>query len=70
MINSLRNWLLAKLFTDGFKEIEKTNWITKALEICYKNAMLKGVWVQFVDSVIGILKDAIGEAEDAKGWVK
>ena len=67
MINKIRDWLLSKLFLDGFKEIEKTNFATKALYLCKKQVPMT-IWSQFCDSVIGLLEDAIDEVKQAKKW--
>lgn len=68
MFQKIRDWLIAKTLVDGFKQIEKINWCTKALEICYKQKQLKDNWSKFIDGVIGLLEDAIDEAKRAKEW--
>ena len=68
MIDKIRNWLLAKMLMDGFKQIEKINWMTKALDICYKQSLLKSSWVPFLDSVDGLLDDAKDEVKQARFW--
>jgi len=70
MLNWLRDNLFAKLLVDGFKSIEKTNWMTQILQICYKQDIVKSVWSKFCDSTIGLLEDAIDEVKQAKEWKK
>ena len=69
MWEAIRNRLVAKLFKDSFKQIEKINWCTKALEILFKQ-IPNSLWSHFIDGVVELLKDAIGEAEIARKWVK
>ena len=68
----MKNWIittaLSWIFKDGFKNLEKQNYVTKALEALYKQKVLKDTWPQFCGGVIGILEDAIDEAKTAKGW--
>jgi len=59
---------LPKVWEQGFNSIEKMNLVTKALEVCWKNKLLKATWHSFVDSVIGWLRDGISECEGAKHW--
>ena len=68
MFNKLRDWLVAKLLQDSFKQIEKINWMTKALDICYKQPTIKDIWQKFLDSVEGLLQDAIDEVKTARKW--
>ena len=72
ILEKIRNGVMSKLFTDGFKQIEKTNWMTGVLDMCYmKTPLFKGnkkLWNTFIDSVKGILKDAMDEADNCRGW--
>lgn len=68
MMEKIRNWVISKIFIDGFKHIEKQNFMLKALDACYKRKELKTVWGAFTDSVIGLLEDAIDETKQAKKW--
>ena len=68
MLNWLRDWAIVKILTEGFKEIEKLDWMTKALTICYKQPDLKRLWGAFCDSVERILRDALDELSQARQW--
>jgi hypothetical protein len=68
MINWIRDKLIAKLLEDSFKQIEKANWMTSVLKICYKQKVLKSVWSNFITSAVGLLEDAIDEAKQARSW--
>ncbi|MES0334827.1 MAG: hypothetical protein SFH39_00495 [Candidatus Magnetobacterium sp. LHC-1] len=68
MFNWIRDNIIAKLLKDSFKQIEKINWMTKALEICFKQKIFKDMWSQFLDSVDGLLDDAKEEVKSARTW--
>ena len=66
---NLQNWVISKILIDGSKQIEKINWMTKALEVCYKKKEIKKVWQKFLDATEGILNDAKDEISQARKWV-
>ena len=68
MLEKLRNYLIAKGLIDGFKQIEKINWMSRALDVCYKRKELRDNWSVFLDSVTGILDDAKDETQTARKW--
>ena len=68
MWEKLRNFFIVKLLKDGFKGIEKQNFMTKVLDLAYKQKLLKDNWTAFCNSTIGILDDAKDEVENAKKW--
>ena len=70
MIEKIGYKILAKLLKGGFKQIEKINWATKILDICFKSKILSTpkVWDSFCEYVKGVFLDAADEAERAKNW--
>ena len=69
MLEAIRDKILAKLFQDSFKQIEKINWMSNVLKISFRGLMTnKKIWNSFIDSVIGVLEDAIDEAKGARSW--
>ena len=68
MFKQLAYKYMAKVYEHGFIRIEKTEWCTKILEVCYKNRLLKATWQSFLNSVASMLKDALQEVEQARGW--
>jgi hypothetical protein len=68
MVNLIKNWVLTKVFVDGFKHVEKQDLVTVALTNCYKIKDLKPVWGVFCMSIISLLEDAIDEVKQAKEW--
>ena len=68
MFQKIRNAIITKILIDSFKRIEKQDFTTKALEICYKKKEVRLAWGIFTDSVIGLFEDAIDETKQAKGW--
>lgn len=68
MVAKIRAWLMAQLFIRGFRGVEDINWMTRTLEICYKQKILKESWSSFLTGIEGILKDAQGEVIDARKW--
>lgn len=69
MIKNIAYNILAKLFQDGFKHIEKIDWMTKVLEICHKNTHLVAIWPKFLDAVDSMLDDAKDEIKQAREWL-
>ncbi len=70
MGNKILNWMMSKFFIGNYfsKEIIKTDWMTKILELCRKNSRLHYVWDSFITNVVDILKDGISDAEKARNW--
>ena len=62
------NWLIAKYFIDAVKQIEKKNWMTSVLKICFKQQMVKDNWLNFLTGVERLLLDAKDEIQSARRW--
>jgi len=60
--------LLPRAWEYSFKKIEKQNLVTKALEGCWKNKLLRNTWLSFCNAVISWLQDAKAEVEECKRW--
>ena len=60
--------LLPKIWQDGMKSVEKQNLVLKAMEVCWKNDILRKTWPSFTNSVQSWLKDAIDEVQQARKW--
>lgn len=69
-MNKIRDWLIARFMQQAFKTIEKQNFVTKSLEICFKQEYLRDYWQKFLDSVESLLKDAIDEVKVCRTWGK
>ena len=68
MLETIRNKILAKLFEDGFKKIERLDWMTSVLKVCFKNKLLKATWNSFLNSVESMIEDAKDEIRMARTW--
>ena len=69
-MSKIQDWIISKIFIDGFKHIEKQNFMLKALEACYKKKEIKSVWQAFLNSVDGLLQDARDEVQMSREWNK
>ena len=68
MGNRILNWIMAKWFIDAVKEIEKTDWLSQILKVCYKQKMVKDNWQKFCEGMERLLVDAESELAQAKKW--
>ena len=71
MFESLRSRLLVKLFINGFKHLEKTDWMTQTLTLAFKSKVMQNfkTWNGFLDAVNGLMDDAKDEIKNARDWV-
>ena len=65
--------VLSKWFIDAVKYVEKQNYMTKILDLCYLKMykeIRKNVWAwgTFCEGLQRLLKDASDEVEQAKKW--
>ena len=67
-MNWLKAYVMQMIFKDGLKEVEKLNLTTKALEMMYKQKLLKDSWQDVTDSIIALLNDCVDEVRQAKKW--
>jgi len=68
MMDLIKDWILKRFLISSFKQIEKQNFATGALQLCFKVEAIRRVWGTFIDSVISVFEDAIDEAKSAKSW--
>ena len=59
---------LPKVWTEAFLRMEKQDIITKALEKCFEQELIRRTWKSFVQSVIKFLEDAVEECNAAMLW--
>ena len=68
MLEKILIRILPKIWEASFKKLEKLNIITRALEQCFKNKLLRATWNSFLNSVTSWLEDAINEVNQARSW--
>ena len=70
MFRKIAYKVMARVFERGFKHIEKMDWMTKTLEVAFKNKFLNATWGSFLNNVVMMLEDAIEEVQQARSWKK
>ena len=60
--------VLPSLWKKASESMQKQDVITKALQACYKQPMLRKTWTSFTKAVENWLRDGIDEVNLAKHW--
>ncbi len=68
MLNKIRNKIVSTIFIKAFEKVEKSDWMTQVLKVCFKNRIIRAVWGNFLNSVKSVLEDAKEEIEQARVW--
>lgn len=59
---------LPHIWRKVFLKLEDKDLMTRALDACYQNKVIRKTWKSFVSAIINWLEDAIKEAEKAYKW--